>query len=176
MKLKFNVTAEGKTIGAMIENFSKRANALVNDLTVIAASVVLHAIKHGNVTPARAIVNVLGTKETPWRSNAMISWFEAVGPFVYNKETKTLDYDSSLIDQYKAALAADENAFIKALMDEPFFKFKPQAEFKGFDLKAELKKLLTKAENAKEKHADTGKVNVNGLEEIERAFVATFGG
>lgn len=174
MKLKFAVSDEGKTINSMIENWTKRSAQLVADLHVILASCVVHVVKHGNVTPARNIVAAMGTKETAWRSNAVLAWFEAYGPFVYVKEAKRLDYDASRIDAFKAEYAKDADAFVKRLMTETFEKFKPQSEYAGFNLKTELKRIITKAHSAAEKHADSGKVDITGIEAVEATFKTLF--
>ena len=174
MKLKFDVTDEGKAIGLMIDNWSKRSAVLVHDLHVILTSCVVHVTKHGNVTPARNIVNALGTKQTAWRSNAVLAWFEAYGPFIYNKTTKQLDYDAGRIDEFKAEFNADSAAFIAKRMKETFEVFKPQSEYEGFDLQKEVAKLIKKAHTAVEKHKDSGKVNVAGLEAFEQTFAVTY--
>lgn len=96
--------------------------------------------KHHNTTPLSTLMSGLGGSV---RKNAMRDWCLKFGKLSYNEQTKELDFD-------KEAKGGDLND----AMQTPFWNFKPEPEFKAFDLKARIQALIKEAEKAA-KRADS---------------------
>ena len=162
------ISATKETLASMNERIRKDTLKLTAVIDLAAACHVVHAIKHGNVTPARNLLGALAAgKDSLFRTNALVSFFEANGPFVYNKETETVDYDKSRAKAFKDAFNADKLGFATKLMTEPFYKLKPQSVYEGFNLMAEIKKLVKKAEKTAKKHGNDKRTDLTGLKELE---------
>jgi hypothetical protein len=165
------VTADCTKLNTLITRIGKAVTAIVRDISVAAASSVVHALVHGDVAPARNLINAMGGRaESAFRTNALITYFEAFGPFVWDKEEKQLVYSKERAKVLKVEYTKDKMAFASKLMAEPYYKFSKQAEYQGFNLMSEIKRVIKKAHTAREKHSDSDLVNLTGLEEIERTF------
>ena len=162
MKIKWNVTSDHDMIVAMTESISKSVKRLQDQLHIAVCSVILHAVEHGNSTPTNNLFNAVGAgKGAALRTNAMKLFVLEAGPFTYNDETKAFELDKERAKAERAKFEAAPAEYVKALAATPWNEAKPQAEFKGFDLKAEVKKLVKKAETTAKKHANDERCKVD---------------
>lgn len=173
------VTDSGTSIKKMIASIHMRANKLAPDIAVAAASCVMHAIKYGDVTLADTLCEALsnGSTEdgkTPWRVNALRQWFITMGPFAWNNEAKKFALDGQKQRALRKEIGKNKNKFASALVREPYWVFKPEPEFKGFDFKDALTKLVKRAHKVQEdkdksKHKDN---DFSGLDKAEHLLTS----
>lgn len=162
-------TADGKIIKAMSAAYGKASKALHHQLAIYAASCIMHAVQHGQITPTLNMLNDMGDA---LRKETMVKWLVTFGPFNVVDKTgedetgkkakgKTLGYDAKKATLLKAKLKKNAVTFGSELVKLPFYKWeKPADPFKGFDLEAQIKALLKRAESVekdetKAKHKDT---------------------
>lgn len=138
-KTTFKLITDTAALNKAIASIKTRGTKLQADMHTAAVSCLDHADKHGNVTPMR---NLLDALPSMTRKNALKAWAEQFGKFVYNEETKTLDY------------AKDKATTLQAAIDEPFYQFSPEPEYKPLNMAAEIGKLMTRISNA-QKHGET---------------------
>lgn len=170
---------DAKAIKAKIASISKRSNTLKSDIDHVARCTLLHAVVHGDVTLADDLTKAMGDG---WRLNALRAWFGAMGPFGWAAKDKATKRDAHFTlnkDKRNAMLAeykADDKAFIAKLSGlKSYWEFKPEAEFEGFDLDKELKKLLARAKSKAntDKYPDQSKVNLSALPKLEQLVAGT---
>ncbi|MCA9340707.1 MAG: hypothetical protein KDA17_07355, partial [Candidatus Saccharibacteria bacterium] len=128
-------------------------NALANGLkfeeamVLAAASVCYAAVAYNDVTP----VNKLRDGTTGMaRVNTLTSWLVAMGPFNVQKNEKGSESPDRIVFNAKKAKAiaaeGDLSDYVNKLRAEPFHKWKPEPEWKGFDFNEQLAKLVDRAE------------------------------
>jgi hypothetical protein len=175
MTEKWKLTSDQKAIGQMIGEIggtSKRLRELVN---TCAMSCVWHAVEHGNATPASSLCEKLGEG---WRLDALREWFIAYGPFKWNADKRSFYLNKDKLDEYKSEISSDLDTFLGRMESCPFWQFKPEPSFVGFDLEKELKKLRAKAEKAEIETDESRKAKIRiKPEHIDKfkEFVATLG-
>lgn len=162
------VSHDSKEVNKQIASISKRSSGLRKDIAIAAASVVCHAVVHGDVTLSDKLIKAMGDG---WRLNALREWFIAFGPFVYNESDKVFNLDKAKRTELKKEYDADRTKFVTKLVAEPFYDFKPEPEFKPIDIPAMLKRALKQAEKAANDKANAKAHNLVGLNEL-RAIVA----
>lgn len=148
------VSTDGAVIVKMIDEI-KTANASIKTkISIAAASCVMHAIKHGDITLGLSLITALSAADgdkkgaTPWRTNALRSWFIAEGPFSVTKDAKGKDelaYDDAKAKKLAKIMAPDEARFGGTLVRNPFWLAKPEADFKPFDYDKELARINRQA-------------------------------
>lgn len=171
MSEKWKVTDEQKVIKEMLGAIGSSSAFLRNTVNTCAMSCVLHAVKHGNVTPATQLLEKLGDG---WRLNALRHWFLAYGPFRWDVEEEAFYLHKGSREQYQAELSANSETFVGKMDSCPFWEFKPEAKFVGFDLKRELERLKAKAEKAEGETDENKKkkIKLKNLDKFQQ-FVAT---
>lgn len=118
----------------LIDSIANRGKKLDTDIHRAAVSVLVHAVKHGDITLADRLRSALPASG---RKNALTAWFCAYGPFAVGEKDQLL---------YRKL---DDGEFnVTAAIAEPFWQYAPEPKFVPFDLKAELQKLVKKAQKA----------------------------
>lgn len=163
------IAYDGQSISKLTKSISSRNKKLRTDIAYCAAMCVMHAVKHGNVTPATQLCDALGGG---WRVNALRDWFVAFGPFMWDQEAKAFALDKTRQPAYKKEMKADEVKFASSLTEEPFWEFKPEPEYQGFDLKEVLGTVIKRAKKAQTDHGDDPKTHVNGLDKVVELHAA----
>lgn len=133
------VTDDSQVIGRMIKAFAAANGKLHGIAHAIAVSCTLHAINHGNTTPANDFIESFG-KNSGWRVNALRAWFETVGPFTWNAERKKLSFSKEKLEKVKLSFDPEKVA--------SFWDMKPEPEYRGLNLNAEIIRLVKKANEA----------------------------
>lgn len=77
-----------KELLSKIGALAKRVVALVAEIQILAIECVIHAVKHGDVTPATQLVEACGKGV---RRQSLVTWFERVGPFEWHATKFKLD-------------------------------------------------------------------------------------
>lgn len=149
-KNTFKVLNGAEAIGAAIKSISTRGKTLERDIHVAAVSCLAHADKHGDITLAQKLVDAIPTLA---RKNALRDWFLAHGKFSYDMQNKALTFDKKAKTQLEASIAT------------PFWEFKPEAEYKPFNMEAAIVSLVKRAEKAIENGDD---VPVDRLEALRQ--------
>lgn len=119
-----------------IVNTCKAAHTLQGRIQNVAVAILLHAYQHGDWTRCNTLVHGLpdGIKR-----KALVEWFVKFGGLVIDEGAKEFTSWKG-----KEHVKANFNE-AKAVM---WWTFAPEKPFAGFDLKAELEKLLNKATKA----------------------------
>jgi hypothetical protein len=123
-------------IAAAIES-SKSLQGQIQD---VAVAIMLHAYKHGDYTRAQLLVDGLGEGV---RRKALVEWFHKSGLDVSEKDGLFTGFKSKVMEKNWSELLAT-----------PWYKMKPENPFSGFDLDAELSRLIKRAEQAMKKNAE----------------------
>lgn len=152
-----------KELMALIGRIAKSVSKMVSDVQQAAVECVLHAVEHGNVTPATQLVSALGKG---MRASALIVWFEQTGVFAMGPEGAfTLDKDGR-----KAAQKEDPAGMRERLADIPWEgakKAKPTIT--EIDLAVELDRFFDKMSK---RIAGDGTVKVTNMEVYSAALRA----
>lgn len=125
-----------KAIDTAIKSISRRGKTLERDIHVAAVSSLNHAELHGDITLAQKLVDAIPTMA---RKNALKDWFLAHGKFSYDMANKALTYNKNGVTLLQEAI------------ETPFWVFKPEAEYKPFDINTAVAQLVHRAEKAVEK-------------------------
>lgn len=123
-------------IAAAIES-SKSLQAQIQD---VAVAIMLHAFKHGDYTRAQTLVDGLGEGV---RRKALVEWFHKAGLDVSEKDGLFVGFKPAVMQKNW-----------EELLSTPWYKMKPENPFSGFDLDAELARLIKRAEQAMKKNAE----------------------
>lgn len=148
-----HITDDAAKINTLIKQIKSTGATLLAKVELCAACCIVHAIKHGNTTPANNLIEAL---PPGWRSNSLRKWFQAYGPMVYmtkgaakaagevmdEDERGKLYMDKSRVDAFKAQVKKDAAAFGTKLMTETFHQFDPEPEFDSFNFARALKALV----------------------------------
>ncbi|QYW05812.1 coil containing protein [Vibrio phage vB_VpaP_G1] len=132
----FKATMTAAQMDKSIKDVCERSKTLQDDVQEVAVAIMLHAYNHGDFTRAQALVTGLGKGI---RAKALVDWF------------------------HKAGLNVGDNGFNgfnKKVMEKnwevckknPWYTMKPENPFSGFDLDAELTRLIERAEKAIQKN------------------------
>lgn len=126
-----------KAIAAVID----ASKGLQDNIQAVAVGIMVHCYKHGDFTRAQTLVDGLGQGV---RRAALVEWFHACGLKVDEKEQRFNGFNKAKM----------EDKFEK-LKSTPWYTLKPERPFMGFDMQAELERLIKKAERAMKTAADT---------------------
>ena len=149
-KVELKLLTGASAINTAIASISKRGKSLEKDIHVAAVSCLIHADKHGDITLAEKLVQAVPSLA---RKNALRDWFIAHGKFDYDAKAKQFKFD-------KASTTLVEEATVT-----PFWQFKPEVEYKPFDLDAAIQNTLKRALKAVE-NGDT--VDMAKLESLRK--------
>lgn len=136
-KPTMTAAALDKAIAGVIDDSMK----LQDRIQEVAVAIMLHCYKHNEFQRAQTLVDGLGKGV---RRSALVDWFKMAGLKV--------DEAKGLFNGFNKAKMEDK--WGKCLA-EPWHTMKPENPFAGFDLEAELKRLIAKAEKAMKKDAAT---------------------
>lgn len=135
------VTMDAAAIDKAMANVIAQSMGLQDAIQEVAVAIMLHTYHHNDFSRAQSLVDGLGKGV---RRVALVEWFKMAGLKVDIKTEKFNGFNRQKME--------DKWAKCKA---EPWFTFKPERPFAGFDLQAELERLLSRAEKASEKNAAT---------------------
>lgn len=138
----FKLITDTSKLNTLIDSIKKRGNTLQDDIHRAACSIIAHVVAHGDVMPARRLVDAVPQMT---RKNALLAWFEQYGPLRYDTDSKELVYDKTKKD----SVDIDSAKLV------PFWEYKQEAEYKGMDFVAELAKLVKRAEKARKEYGDS---------------------
>lgn len=173
--IKFDVTADGKRVGEMVESAITIGNRIMDDMHKVCVSILLCALEHRNVDHATRLFNGLNGG---FRRSAIAGWLQHYGPFDYTKEKDKEKYPAGGKFKFNAATHAamlevykkDKAKFVKEL--KTFWDLTPEKPFSGFNLADMLKQVIKRAEGTLEKHGEDDtvkdKINVKGLEQLKK--------
>ena len=139
MEYTMKLLSGSNNIEAAIISIQKRGKKLDHDIHVAGVSCLKHIEFHGDVTLLNRLVEALPKGS---RTNAFKEWAEVHGKVHWSQDDKLFVYEkekSTLLDE---AIATS------------WVEYKPEPEYKPLDFKAELAKLLKKADervNTKDK-------------------------
>lgn len=129
----FKIIEKSADVTKCIESIANRTKKLDTDIHAAAVSCLWHADKHGDITLMNRLIEACGRGR---RRNAMREWAIEFGKFGWDMEAKELVYN-------KRGETRLEEASALAPWD-----FKPEAEFKPFNLEDSLINLLRRAMKA----------------------------
>jgi len=140
--MKLYITDE--LINKAIASVFKRGVSLQKDIHVVACSILRVWNTSGDVSKAVSQTNAL-VEAMPGmsRKNALKAWVEAHAGFVWNTDENQFVYNS------KRTKIADDD--VRQGIDTPFWDFKPEPEYKPFDLKKLLNAMIDKTDKVVKK-------------------------
>jgi len=140
--MKLYITDE--LINKAIASVLKRGVSLQKDIHVVACSILRVWNTSGDVSKAVSQTNAL-VEAMPGmsRKNALKSWVEAHAGFVWNTDENQFVYNS------KRTKIADDD--VRQGIDTPFWDFKPEPEYKPFDLEKLLNAMIDKTDKVVKK-------------------------
>lgn len=124
-----------------IDRVCVASKTLQSDIHDVAVAIMVHTYNHNDFSKAQTLVDGLGEGV---RRGALVEWFQAAGLKV--------NAEAGAFSGFNKAKMEDKWDKVKAT---PWYTMKPERPFAGFDLMAELERLLSKAEKATKKNADT---------------------
>ena len=158
--LKFS--SDAKVVNTNITGLIKRAGVVQSDIDICARGSVVVAHRDRNIDPILRLVAGLGTKETAFRTNALRDWFVFYAPVMIVEVDGKKEF---AFDAKRCNLkAAELSELVTDMAGKPFYKWKKQADWSGFDFAAELKKLVDRADNAIKKHGGDDKLKVDNVQ------------
>lgn len=130
-----------KALDAAIAGVIDDSMKLQDRIHEVAVAIMLHCYKHNEFARAQTLVDGLGKGV---RRTALVEWFKMAGLKVSQENQQFNGFNKArMLDKWGKCLA------------EPWHTMKPENPFAGFDLDAELARLIAKAEKAMKKDADT---------------------
>lgn len=130
-----------KQLMAAIGKIAKTAAKLTKDVQTVAVECALHAVDHGNVTPANELVESLGKG---MRRASLRAWFETNTPMFIPKGKDKFGFDS---ERAKAMRAEDRAALRERLMALAWEDAKPEEKTVSvFDVSDAFDKFIKRVE------------------------------
>ncbi|AEZ65044.1 hypothetical protein F401_gp19 [Aeromonas phage phiAS7] len=130
--------ADEAAMDKAIEAVAKKSNTLQADVQRVAVGIMAHAYHHGDYSRAATLINALGEGI---RKKALIEWFHLAG--------LTIDEENGGFKGWQG------KGFIEKhwarITEKKWWECKPENVWQGFDLNAELARLIKKAEQANKK-------------------------
>lgn len=134
-------TMNAKALDAAIAGVIDDSMKLQDRIHEVAVAIMLHCYKHNEFLRAQTLVDGLGKGV---RRTALVEWFKMAGLKVSQENAQFNGFNKAKMeDKWGKCLA------------EPWHTMKPENPFAGFDLDAELARLIAKAEKALKKDGDT---------------------
>lgn len=153
-KKTFKILTGASEIDKAITSIATRGKKLENDIHKAAVSCLNHADLHGDITLAIKLVQAVPTMA---RKNALQDWFLNFGKFGYDTANKVLTFDKKKVTMLEDAIAV------------PFWEFKPEPEYKPFDMQASIMAVINKAQKAIEKGEEVDEKALKTLRELTTA-------
>lgn len=130
-----------KALDAAIAGVIDDSNKLQDRIHEVAVAIMLHCYKHNEFTKAQTLVDGLGKGV---RRVALVEWFKMAGLKVSQENAQFNGFNKDKMqDKWGKCLS------------EPWYTMKPENPFAGFDIDAEIARLIAKAEKALKKDTDT---------------------
>lgn len=130
-----------KQLMQAIGRIGKAAAKLTKDVQAVAVECALHAVDHGNVTPANELVESIGKG---MRRASLRAWFEKHGPMFIPKGKDKFGFDS---ERAKAMKAEDRDGLRERLMALPWEEAKPEEKIVSvFDVSEAFDKFMKRVE------------------------------
>lgn len=142
------VITDAAAINTAITSIGKRGKTLDRDMHTVAVSCLIHADKHGDITLANRLIEVMPKTA---RTNALKDWFLAFGKFSYDADNKCFAFNKTATTQTKAAMAT------------PFWEFKPEADYVALDAVKFLENAIKRVESAMNRGDDVPEALAKGL-------------
>ena len=131
-----------------ITDVSVTGKKLETLIHTVAVSILVHIEKHREVSLANKLIDAIPNLA---RKNALRDWFIAFGKMSYDKETQVMMFKKTgVTDSDKAT-------------QNPFWLFKPEAEYVPFDLIAKINDVIKLAEAKSNKPNKQDKIPANVL-------------
>lgn len=131
-----------KQLMAAISRIGKAAAKLTKDVQTVAVECALHAVDHGNVTPANELVESLGKG---MRRASLRAWFETNTPMFIPKGKDKFGFDGQ---RAKDMRAEDRAALRERLMALPWEDAKPEEKVVSvFDVSDAFDKFIKRVES-----------------------------
>ena len=170
---KVELNKARQVLNDRLKVFGNNLRSIEKDGHDIAARIVVHAVRYGDVTLATNMLNKIDTSgagKTMVRANMFKAWFEKHGPFRWDKETKgfkcATDKREKLMPNVKDNKMTAK--FFGTLMKAVPWDKDPEPEYKGFDLEKEIARLLSRAKKAEKEHGKDPKTKLTGLDKLEK--------
>lgn len=138
MTIKYTTFKTAETLNKAIDAVIVTSQTMQAEVQNVAFGILMHAYKHGDYSAAARLVNGLADGV---RKVGLVAYFEMAGLVVNEKGDGFSDWKGK--DFIKAN--ADK------LKETMWWTLKPANPYKGFDLKAEIARLIKKAENEAKK-------------------------
>lgn len=133
MTIKYTTFKTAADLNTAIDKVVADSKTLQDKIQNVAFGILCHAVKHGDYTMATRMVNELADGV---RKVALVAYFELAG-------LKVNEDGDGFSDWAGADFIKDKAEELKTTM---WWTLKPANPYKGFDLKAELARLLKRAE------------------------------
>ncbi len=162
-KVQFAVTTDGDKLSAMTKDIKARSTLLRSDIHVASCSVIAHAVKHGDATLATHYPTIVTeAMGEGWRLNALRSWFQDLGCFVWvakeGDKPAGFKIDKDKRKAMKAEMDKDEDAYLAKLIKlKTFWEYKPEPEFQVYSWRAVLAKAIKDAQRKQKDEARKAK-------------------
>lgn len=128
-----------KQLDAAIKSVCDDSISLQDRIHDVAVEIMLHAYKHGDYTRAQSLVDNLGKGI---RAKALVEWFHKSGLYVDDVKGFTGFNTLVMVKNWEVCLKTR------------WYTMKPENPFAGFDLDAEIARLVKRAESALKKNAE----------------------
>ena len=138
MTIKYTTFKTAADLNTAIDKVVADSKTMQDKIQNVAFGILCHAVKHGDYTMATRLVNELADGV---RKVALVSYFEMAG-------LKVNEAGDGFSDWAGADFIKSKAEELKTTM---WWTLKPANPYKGFDLKAELARLLKRAENESKK-------------------------
>lgn len=142
---------DGAGIDKTIVSIAKRGKAMDNDIHLVACSIVAHIEKHGDITKVEKLVNAMPQAS---RKSALKDWFLVMAKVSYDMKNKAFVFDKAKVTMQEDAEAT------------PFWEFKPEPEYKPFDIQASINAIIAKATKAMERGEKVPEATVEALRKL----------
>jgi len=139
-----------------IKSAEGRGKSLQKDWHILACSIIAHIEAHrANGVNANLANALVASLPNGVRKNALLDWFCAHGAVTFNDETRKLMFDKT---QGTRQLAGEAT---------PFWEFKPEAEYKAFDLDKAIANLLKLADKHLAKPNSEDKIDLDKVAKLK---------
>jgi predicted YcjX-like family ATPase len=132
--IKYVFAKDNAGLTKMIDSAITSANTMKTKVQIAAVAIIKHTHDHGDYSGFKTLVDGLGNGVN---TKALVEYITVMTGLVVDEENKTF---SGKVDK-KFIMSKFDDA--KAIM---WHSFKPQKPFAGFDLNAEIAKLIKKCE------------------------------
>lgn len=124
-----------------IANRAKTQRKAIQDTAVL---ILIHAAQYGDYSRADALVHAMGEG---MKQNALVEWFVSFGGLTVGERD----------DGTKGFTGWSGKAHIKKHLDDakakPWYEFKKEKPFEGFELEAAIQQVISKAESMEKRRA-----------------------